>query len=57
MKDCGNWTLGNARFAVDAFVRVNEQDRFTFIETLYWTYDHAVCVFTVEAWFSDDMSH
>jgi len=57
MEDRSNWAFRNARFAVDAFIRMNEQNRFTFVKTLYWTYDHAVCVFAVEAWLGDDMSH
>ena len=57
MEDGRHWALWNAGFAIDAFVRVNEKDCFPFIKTFNWTYDHAVCVFAVEARFSDDMSH
>ena len=57
VEDGRDWTLRNTRLAVNAFIRVNEQNRFTFIKTLYWTYDHAVSVFAVKAWFGDNMSH
>jgi hypothetical protein len=36
---------------------MDEEDRFTFVETLYWANDHTICVFAVEAWLGDDMSH
>lgn len=49
--------LRNTRFAVNAFIRMNEKNGFTFVEALHWTYDHAVRVFAVEAWLGDDMSH
>jgi hypothetical protein len=49
--------LRHTCFAVNAFIRMNEQDGFTFVEALHWTNDHAVSVFAVEAWLGDDMSH
>jgi hypothetical protein len=52
-----NRALWNARFAVDAFFRMNKQNGFTFVEAFDWTDDHAVSVFAVEAWFGYDMSH
>ena len=57
MEDCSNWAFRNTSFAVNAFIRMNEQNGFTFVEAFYWTYDHAVSVFAVEAWLGDDMSH
>jgi hypothetical protein len=57
MEDRRDRALRDARFTVDALIRMNKQDRFTLVETLYWTYDHAVCVFAVKAWLGDDMSH
>jgi len=57
LKNCFNGTFRNARFAIDAFVRVNYQNRFAFVEAFYGTYNNAVCVLAVEAGFSDDMSH
>ena len=50
-------TLGNTGLAVNAFIRVNEKNGFTFVEALHWTYDHAVSVFAIEAWLGDDMGH
>ena len=57
VEDGFNWTLGNARFAVDAFFRVDDQNRFTFIEALDRANHDAVCVFAVEAWFGNDVCH
>ena len=52
-----DWAFWNASFAVDAFIRMNEQNGFTFVKALHWTYDHAVSVFAIEAWLGDDMGH
>jgi hypothetical protein len=52
-----DWAFWNASFAVDAFIRMDEQNGFTFVKAFYWTYDHAVSVFAIEAWFGDDMGH
>lgn len=57
MENCRNRALWNTSFAVDAFIWMNEENGFTFIEALDWTDDHAVSVFAVEAWFGYDMSH
>ncbi len=57
MEDRCDWTFRNTCFAVNAFIWMDEENSFTLIETLYWTYDHAVRVFAVEAWLGDDMSH
>lgn len=57
MEDRSNWTFWNACFAVDAFVWVNEQNRFAFVEAFDRANNHAVSVLAVEAWFGDDMSH
>ena len=57
MEDRCDRAFRNASFAVDAFIWMNEKNGFAFIKTLYWTYDHAVSVFAIEAWFGDDMGH
>ena len=57
MEDSFNWTLGNARFAVDTFFRVDHQNCFTFVEALDRANHDAVGVFAVEAWFGNDVSH
>ena len=57
MEDRRNRAFWNARFAVNAFFRMNEQNRFTFVEAFDGTYNNAVSVFAVEARLSNDMSH
>ena len=57
VEDGRNRAFRNAGFTIDAFIRVDEQDCFAFVKALHWTNDYAVCVFTVEARLSDDMSH
>jgi hypothetical protein len=57
VEDRSDRAFRNARFTVDALIRMDEEDRFTFVETLYWTNDYTICVFAVEAWLGDDMSH
>jgi hypothetical protein len=57
VEDCSDRAFRNTGFAVNAFIRMNEKNSFTFIEAFYWTYDHAISVFAVEAWLGDDMSH
>lgn len=52
-----NRTLGNTCFAVNAFIRMNKQNRFTFVEAFNRTHDNAVCVLAVEAWFCHYVSH
>ncbi len=57
MEDRRHWTFRDARFAVDAFFRMNEKNRFTFVEAFDRTHNNTVCIFTVEARLSNDMSH
>jgi hypothetical protein len=57
VEDRSHWAFRNARFAVNAFIWMDEENGFPFIKTFYWTNDHAICVFAVEAWFCDDVSH
>jgi hypothetical protein len=57
VEDCSDRAFRNTGFAVNAFIRMNEKNSFTFVEAFYWTYDHAISVFAVEAWLGDDMSH
>ncbi len=52
-----NRAFRNAGFAVDAFIRVNEENRFAFVEALDRANNDAVGVLAVKAWFGDDMSH
>ena len=50
-------TFGHARFAVDAFFRVNKEHRFPLVEAFDGAHRHAVGVLAVEAGFSDDVRH
>ena len=52
-----NRTFGNTRFAVDAFLRMDKQDSFTFVEAFNRANNNAVRVFAVEARLSNNMSH
>src|SRR5688572_29430420 len=45
--------LGNARFAVDALVRVNVQHLLTLVEALHGANDDAIGVLAAEAWFAN----
>lgn len=56
-EDCLDRTLGNTRFAVDALVRVNEDDGFAFVKTLHRADDNAICVLAVKTGFGNDMGH
>jgi len=57
MEDCFNRTLWNACFTVNAFIRVNHEDSFTFVKALNWANNDTVGVLTVETGFRDDVSH
>lgn len=57
MKNGSNRTFRNAGFAVDAFIRVNNQNSFTFVEAFDWTDHYTVRVLAVEAWFGNDVRH
>jgi hypothetical protein len=57
MEDRRYRALRNTCFTVNAFIWMNEENSFTFVEAFYWTDDHAISVFAVEAWLGDDMSH
>lgn len=57
VKNRGDRALRHTGFAVNAFFRVDKEDRFTFIEAFHRTNDDAVCVLAVEARFSNNMSH
>ena len=57
MEDRFHRALWHARFAIDALFRMNHQNGFALVKTLHRTHNNAVCVLTVETWFSDDVSH
>jgi len=57
MEDRFDGTFGHARFAVDAFFRMNVDHLLAFVETLDWANDHTVCVFAGETGLSNDVSH
>jgi hypothetical protein len=50
-------TLGDAGFAIDAFIRVDVDDFVAFVETFDGTNDDAIRVLTSETWFADDVCH
>jgi hypothetical protein len=52
-----HWTFGNTSLTVDAFVWMDKQNGFTFVEAFHGTDNNAVRVFAVEARFSNNMSH
>ena len=52
-----NGTLRYTCFAVDAFIRVNDKNGFTFVEAFHRTNDNTVRVFAVEARFGNDVGH
>lgn len=49
--------LRNTGLAIDALLRVNEEDRFAFVKTLDRTNNDAVGVLAVETGFSNNMCH
>ena len=57
MEDRFYWTFRNARFAVNTFVWMNEENSFAFIEALHRTHNHTIRVLTVEARLCNNMSH
>lgn len=57
MEDRFDGTLGHARFAVDAFVRVDIDDLVAFVETFDRTDHDAIRVLTSETGFTDDVCH
>ena len=57
MEDRLDRTFGDAGFAVDAFIGMNVDHRFAFVEAFDRANNHAVGVFTVETRFGNDMSH
>src|SRR5215831_9628531 len=54
VKNSLNWTLGNARLAVDAFLRVDIERLFTLMEALARADDNAVGVLAANARFGND---
>lgn len=53
----GGRAFGDARFAVDAFFRVDEEHRFPFVEAFDGANRHTVGVLAVEAGLGDHMRH
>ena len=49
--------FGYAGLAIDAFIRVDEQQLLALVKAFDGTYYNAVCVFAVEARFSNHVSH
>lgn len=57
MEDRSHRTFRNAGFAVNALVRMNEQNSFAFVEAFDWTNNHTVSVFAVKTRFGHNVSH
>ena len=57
MEDGSYRTFRNTGLAVDALVRMNKQNCFTFVKALYRTNDHTIGVFAVETRFRNNVSH
>jgi hypothetical protein len=57
MEDRSHRTFRNASFAVNALVRMNEQDSFAFVEAFDWTNNHTVSVFAIKTRFGHNVSH
>jgi len=57
VEDCGWRAFGNTCLAIDTFLRVNEEHRFTLIKTFHGTNGDTVSVLAVEAGLGDDVRH
>jgi len=57
MEDRLDGAFGDARFAVDAFIRVDVQHLLAFIETLDRADNNAIGVFAAEAGLSNNVGH
>ena len=57
VEDGFDGTLGDARFAVDAFVWMDIQHRLSLVETLYGANHDTVGVFAVETGLSNNVGH
>jgi hypothetical protein len=51
------WAFGDAHTAVDAFVGMNDEHVFAFIEAIDRAYFHAIGVFAFDAIVGDDIGH
>jgi hypothetical protein len=49
--------LRNARFAINAFFRMDVEYFLTFVETFHGADNDAIRVFTSETWFANNMGH
>ena len=52
-----NGTLGHARFAIDAFIRVDVENLLAFVEAFHRAHHHAIGVFAAKARFANDVRH
>ena len=50
-------TLGNARFTVDAFIRMDVKHFFAFVKALHRADDNAIRVLAVKTGFGNDVGH
>jgi hypothetical protein len=57
MEDGSDRAFRNAGFAVNAFIRIDEEHLRTFIETVDRTNHNAICVLAIKARLGDDVSH
>jgi hypothetical protein len=56
-KDRSDGTLGLARAAIDALVRMDEQLLGTFVYAVHWTHVHTGAVLGIDAGFGNDVRH
>jgi hypothetical protein len=52
-----DWTFWNADSAIDALIRINDQEVRTLTETIHWANINAIGVFTTNTSFSYNISH
>ena len=57
MEDRSHRAFRNAGFAVNALVRMNEQNSFAFVEAFDWTNNHTVSVFALDTGFGNNVGH
>jgi hypothetical protein len=57
VEDGGNGTLWHAGFAVNAFIRIDEEHLRAFVETVNRTNHDTIGVLAVKARLGDDVSH
>ena len=57
MEDCCWWAFWNASLAVNAFLRMNKQHRFTLVKAFYGANRYTIGVFAVKTGFCHHMCH